>query len=141
MLKRFAAACAVATIVAGPMSATAGDGPIAGSILIGHPLTGVTGGVTEIAGACDPASPFQGVDGHWVQLAGQTQADLVQTANADISDLDIYFYTAECGFVAGASLATDAIGGGESGPIPAEAGYLIVDAFIGAGAGFDLTLS
>lgn len=116
-----------------------------GSIAVGNPATAFTGGVTEIGAACDTSSPLNGVDGVWVDITahiGTHTATVVPTgANAAVQDLDLWFYTASCGFINVGVGAANGFGASESATIPGGTGFIIVDLFAGAAATYTLTVS
>lgn len=116
---------------AGPGDSYADEGDIAGS----NPFSSQVGGVTEndLAVNCEYPPESQGVDGWVFQLPDGfvVPAPFTVTGTSDAAyDLDVFFYDAECAFLSGTGVATE--NPDESGEVPGEAKYIVVDQFIGA---------
>lgn len=143
MRLRLAAAVLVpALALAVPVAGNAGhtEEPLVatGTILVGHPATGVVGGVTENLAPCTTDDPLNGVDGVWVDLGDFQGHDAVLTVDATL-DGDLYFYDSGCGFLPEGTMAAGFLGATEAGVVPVDAQYAIVDGFLGTGA-FTLTV-
>jgi hypothetical protein len=140
---RLAAAILVpALALAVPMAghATHSEDPLiaSGTILVGHPVSSISGGVTENLAPCTPADPINGVDGVWVDLLDFQGHDASMVVDATL-DADVFFYTAACDYVAGADLNAGFLGEPEAGTVPADAQYAVVNGFLGTGS-FTLTV-
>ena len=88
------------------------------------------GGVTEVAGRCDPSSPANGVDGLIVPIPadkrdGTHNLRSVGSGGGAPYDLNVYFYNAECVFMAGVS--HNSTNPDELGSIPEGAAFGVVD--------------
>lgn len=136
MLGVAAAAAASMLVLGGPASASH-TAEFTGTILVGNPMTGIVGGVTENVEGCSPGGATEGLDGVWFDIAGFGGGTGVLT-NADTLDGDVWFYTAGCGFINNAAMAAKGLGETETGAIPEAAAYAVVDGFVGTG---DFTLS
>ncbi len=154
-MKRAILACLVAATVAIPGFAhAAGPKTFSGTILVGDPVTSVTGGVSETGRTLNPtgsgpdcvsAQPTDGVDGLFFDVsdyAGQAAVLADVNDSAGVNDLDVWFYDATCSVIGSyAAMATDpAPGVGETGVVPDNAAYAVVDLFAGANASFTLTV-
>lgn len=131
MKKKITIALAVVlgTLLASPASAAFSG---SGSILVGHPVTGFTGGVAEIAGRCDSQSELNGTDGVWFDISGNENLTAVLTMSEEL-DADAWFYDANCRFIRDSSMAQLGIGETEVGIVPGGAAYVVVDGFLGSG--------
>lgn len=110
-------------------------------------ILGPPGLLTEILAACDPASPLNGVDGIWYDITGFGGHTAILTPGEDTTDVDAWFYTADCTFIDDDSMAQEFIppfsetGGVEAAAVSFDAAFLVVDLFFGAGGTFTLTIS
>lgn len=107
-------------------------------------------GISEQA-ACDSGSDLQGIDGYWYDLGAEgvsgTGFEFLLTTD-DPMDVDALFYDSDCGQVAVVGdcfVATgldDPLGDcqEESGPVPDNAEFLLVQNFAGSGT-YQLTIS
>lgn len=118
-----------------------------GTIAAPNPSSPFTGGATEKLAACDPASPLNGVDGIWYDITGFGGHTAILTPGEDTTDVDAWFYTADCDFIDDDSMAQEFIppfsetGGVEAAAVSFDAAFLVVDLFFGAGGTFTLTIS
>lgn len=103
---------------------------------------------------CDPSSDLQGIDGYWYDLeaegigVGDAHDFLVTTD--DPMDVDVLFYDDSCGLVhvVGNCFISTGLGDNdplgdcqeESGPVPEQAAYVLVQNFLGSGT-YQLTIS
>ena len=142
-MKRFALLACAGLVALAPGFARA-DEPITGSILVGNPGTQF-GGVSETAAPCLPGDDLDGIDGAWVELPEDAGGKVLTVTATDdmaaLQDLDVYFYGAGCEYMADTALNAEGSGVAETGEVPAEATFAIVDLFTGANATFSLTLS
>lgn len=123
------------TLAATPLAAA---DTYSGSILVGHPVTAVIGGVTENAEPCTPGGATAGIDGVWFDI-GDVGGMAFSLTMDDTLDADVWFYTASCAFIDSNVGALAGFGTLESGAVPAGAKFAVVDGFAGTG-GFQLTV-
>lgn len=114
---------------------------VGGVIQAGNPMTAVVGGVTEIMGACDPTSDVQGVDGYWLKLPADAATKRATLTIRDVDDdVDLYFYDGDCSFVDDLSMAQKSFGETEHGNIPEGATWAVANLYLGADAGFTVSV-
>lgn len=135
MQKLFLGALALLLIAAPAVSAQT----YSGSILVGHAVTGLAGGATEIFEACTPDGELAGVDGVWFDIGTGDNRTFALTMDSTL-DADVYFYDAGCSYISDYSGAQNFLGEAEAGIVPEGARFAIVDGFAGTGA-FELTIS
>ncbi|MFP5224056.1 MAG: hypothetical protein ACLGH3_00640 [Actinomycetota bacterium] len=141
-MKKMLAAAMLAAFAAAPMAAQAEPVVLAeGNILVGNPNGAVTGGVTEILEACNfGTGELQGVDGiaFEVPVEALNRPAALATSGAAAIDVDVYWYDSACGLIEDFSMGT--LGeANESGTVPADAAYGVVNLIIGADADVRLT--
>jgi len=151
MRKLFAAAI-VLTALGAAGYGHADPVPLTGTIALGNASqTAGEGGITENGAPCELGSELNGLDGVWLDVSGLEGLDAVLTfsgENAAVSDADVYFYSAECSKLEDDSMAQNFIAAGrapfetnvESGSIPEDAAFAIVNGFFGANISFTLTV-
>jgi len=143
-MNKLIAACLTACIVAGPSLARAETIRHTGTIQVGHPVTYIFGGVTENLAACNPNHARNGFDGRWYAIPPEkinAEVTLRATdANADLQDLDAWFYTKDCDYIDDESLGSEGMGATERGFVPDDAAFVIVTLFTGYQAAFELLL-
>lgn len=120
-------------------TAVAASTTFSGTITAGHPATGVGVGVTELGAACDTEADLNGVDGHWFDVAAYDGWTFVLTMDATL-DADVWFYDASCTPIDDGSGAKGIIGVQETGKVPSNAAYAIVNGYAGTGS-FTLKLT
>lgn len=118
-----------------PLVATgASHGTFEGAILLGNPTTAVTRGVSEAAADCQPGSPANGVDGVWHRVDEFAGGTFTLTMESTL-DADLYFYTLDCTSINDKRDGAEALMGfAETGDVPPDAGYAIVNGFVGSGS-------
>lgn len=119
-----------------------------GSIEAGHPLTRAVGGASELAAGCNGAAPdlskpvpqANGVDGYFFTIlpAMQGKSGTLSWTATVAADLDVFWFRDNCAEVTNSAWRTDRVGGTESGLIPANAAYGLVNAYSGLQIRFTL---
>ncbi len=117
--------------------AIAGGGPTSyfaeGDIVGSNPFSSDVSGITEaeFVRTCSYPPESQGADGWVFQLPEGFVVPApftVKGTSAGPYDLDVFFYNAACGFISGIATSSP----DESGTVPAQTAYIVVDQFIGA---------
>lgn len=111
-----------------------------GDILIGNPNGLALGGISEIIEACGGSGEANGIDGLAFDVPAEAllrPATLVTSGGLGI-DADVYWYDSACGLLEEYDMAN--LGeANESGIVPADAAYGVVDLIIGAAVNVKLT--
>jgi hypothetical protein len=131
---------ALSTALGTYSSAHAGTVIATGTILLPSPQSGFPGGFTEIGGRCDPSSPLQGLDGAWVVLPEGSSGMAITLTGSAGSDMDGYFYDAECALIPNFDLAKRPAGRNEVAVVPSDAAFVVVDQFDGVNGTYTLIL-
>ncbi len=146
------AICLISAFAAVPASANHGTFNDEAFLAVGTgPLWWEGLGITEQAN-CDAGSDLQGIDGVWYDLEAEgisgTGHDFFLTTD-DPMDVDALFYDADCGQVevvgacwieSGVDLPILGNCQEESGAIPDDAEFLLIQNFLGSGT-YQLTIS
>lgn len=138
---------AVAALTALSMVPSHASDPVfteSGTILAPAPQTkaialSATEGLNRCGAPDADLGSTQGVDGHWVTLPADS-AGLAAELVSDAVDVDVWFYSEGCtGLYDYTDMATD-LTANESGTVPADAAFAIVDLAVGAAANFTFNL-
>jgi hypothetical protein len=138
-MRRLALSTLLLALAMGPAHG-ASDFTVSGTIALPSPEANLSGGVTEIAGACDPSSPVQSVDGDWILLPDGADGQAITIVPDAASDMDGYFYDASCSLIRYFDLAAKTSGRTETGIVPDAAKYVIVDQADGLNGTYTLTI-
>ncbi|MGH2729516.1 MAG: hypothetical protein ACRDJI_02785 [Actinomycetota bacterium] len=115
-------------------------GTIEGSNPAGQFLFGVTEGEFVQVNACASLPASQSVDGYVVELpeAFRMKGGALELVGASPGpyDLAVYYYDLGCGLMNDYSLNA---GSDEAGLVPAGAGWIVIDALVGANTSFTLS--
>lgn len=133
-MKKLIGAAMLAAITVAPM-AQANEVVLAeGTILIGNPGGLLPGGVSEILEGCGfGTGEFNNIDGIAFVVPGEAlnrAATLTITGQFGV-DADVYWYTAACGLVDDFTMA-NTLQANETGVVPADAAYGVIDLIVGA---------
>jgi hypothetical protein len=141
-MKKMIAAAMLAAFAVAPMTAQAEDVVMAeGMILVGNPNGAVLGGASEILEACNfGTGEFQGIDGiaFEVDVPALGKNAALATSGAAAIDADVYWYDSACGLIEDYSMA-ELGSANESGTVPLDAAYGVIDLIVGANADVRLT--
>lgn len=106
-----------------------------GEVLFPAPVSDLAGGVTEnnFALTCSSPPATQGFDAWVFEVPdGFAGGPVRVSGDGPLYDFDVYFYTAECDYIADTSMATPAVD--EQGKIPADAAFAVADLYLGVAA-------